>query len=96
MDETTKSDRFTIDGALPPGVPANWMTGAGVTRARGLVGLVAQPVIDADPLPTGEPVGLAHGQARAHREIGFGQKDGVAVIDGGFGRVGAHHASMSG
>ena len=43
-------------------------------------GLVAQAVIDADPLPPGQPVRLALRQARAHGKIGFGQKDGVAVI----------------
>ena len=34
MDEATKSDRFTIDGTIPPGVPANWLTAAGATRAE--------------------------------------------------------------
>ena len=34
MDRTTKPDRFTIDDKIPLGVPANWLTGAGATRAE--------------------------------------------------------------
>ena len=43
--------------------------------------LFAQAVIDADLLPAGQPVGFALRQARAHREIGFGQEHGVAVVN---------------
>ena len=53
--------------------------------------LLAQAVIDADPFPARQPVGFALRQARAHRKVGFGQEDGIAIVGGGFfGRVGAH------
>lgn len=34
MDQRPKRERFAIDGALPVGVRANWLTGAGATRAE--------------------------------------------------------------
>lgn len=34
MDEATERNRFAIDGTIPPGMPANWLTGAGATRAE--------------------------------------------------------------
>ncbi len=34
MDQRPKREHFAIDGALPVGVRANWLTGAGATRAE--------------------------------------------------------------
>ena len=39
-----------------------------------------QAVIDADARPPLQPFGFARGQARTHRKLGLGQKDGIAVI----------------
>ena len=61
---------------------------------RRSAGFLPQAVIDADLFPAGKPVGLAAWQVGAHGKIGLGQKDGVAVIDGRFGRVGAHLGSI--
>ena len=59
-------------------------------EGRPVAGALAQPVVDADPLPPREPVGLPLRQARAHREVGRGQVQRVLVIAGRVGRVGAH------
>ena len=56
-------------------------------------GLGAQGVINADPLPPRQPIGLALRQSGAHREFGLRQKHGVTVVGvAGVGRgcIGAH------
>ncbi|MPL90964.1 hypothetical protein SDC9_37023 [bioreactor metagenome] len=65
--------------------------GAGIVAA-----LFAQLVIDRQAFPAGQPFGLARGQAGAHLELGFGQEDGVAIVDGVFGRVSAHRKNILG
>ena len=51
-------------------------------EGRAASGFRAQLVVDPEAFPAGEPFGLAQRQACAHREIGFGQEDGIAVIGG--------------
>ena len=48
--------------------------------AATVFGFVAQAVIDADLLPTGQPLRLALGQACAHGEIGLGQVQGRFIV----------------
>ena len=52
-------------------------------------GLFAQLVIHTNLRPTLQPAGLALGQARAHREISFGQIEGVCIFRR-LRRVGTH------
>ena len=67
---------------------ADVQVAVGVGRAvvqhegRAAVGGLAQAVVDAEPLPAGEPVGLAVRQAGAHREVGLREEQGVLVVDG--------------
>ena len=53
-------------------------------------GLFAQPVIDADLFPTGQPTRLTLRQAPAHGKLGLRQKHSVTVVNVKVWRVGAH------
>ena len=79
------------DVQMPVGIGRAIVQGKG--RAGFAGGFGAQAVIDADFLPTVQPERLARGQACAHRETGFGQKHGIAVVGigiGGCGFISAH------
>jgi hypothetical protein len=61
--------------------------GRAVVQREGLASrLLAQTVVDSDPLPAVEPGRLALRQASAHRKLGLGKVQRVFVV----GRVGAH------
>ena len=72
-------------GVGRPVMEREWLT------ARPGPGLLPQPVVHPDPRPAGQPVRLALGQARTHREVRRGQVQRRLVVGGiGLGRVGAH------
>ena len=79
------------DVEVAVGVGRPVVEGEGLAAPRIPGGPLAQAVVDPDPLPAGEPVGLAPGQARAHGKAGRGEVQRVAVVGRRVGRrVGAH------
>ncbi len=79
-----RADDHVLEDLVQPG--ADMDRAVGVRRAivedkfRAAPRLLAQPLVEAEPLPALEQLGLALRQPRLHREVGLGQEQSLAPV----------------